>query len=615
MVLVSARRRLRDRIRSLGADVARPSSDAFGPTALAAALTIVRAATWPLALWVVGAWLSTVDVVLAQALGGSLSAVAIFFFALELIWEVCQKQGLAQAHFRWPPEALQLARRQLLWLMLALISSGIVTGTLYRQPDNVRENSLGRLAFAVAMVALTVFAFRLIRPSSGLVADYLRRNRGGWVDRLSIIWYPLAIATPVGFMIVSILGFHNTAIELMRQVLQSVILIIFLSMINGLLMRWLFIAQRRLAREELRKRRAAYEEKLAKGETAAGDAPPPVEEDRIDISAVSSQTRQLMRGLTGIALLVGLWAIWADVLPAIAFLDEIKLWRAPGEAVAAAGAAIDGAAAELVVPMITLRDLLLSVVVLTMTVIIGRNIPGLLEISILQRLPLDRGSQYAISTIVRYSITIIGVVVAVGFIGLTWAKVQWLAAAVTVGLGFGLQEIFANFVSGLIILFERPIRVGDTVTVGEVNGTISRIRIRATTIVDWDRKEMVIPNKEFVTGSIINWTLSDPILRIVVPVGIAYGSDTALAETLLLKTAREHPMVLDDPPPTVVFGKFGDSSLEFNLRLFIPSIDNLFKVRHEIHRAIDQAFRASGVEIAFPQRDIHVRTIKGEVPL
>jgi potassium efflux system protein len=249
-----------------------------------------------------------------------------------------------------------------------------------------------------------------------------------------------------------------------------------------------------------------------------------------------------------------------------------------------------------------------------MTVIIGRNIPGLLEISILQRLPLDRGSQYAISTIVRYTITIIGVVVAVGFVGLTWAKVQWLAAAVTVGLGFGLQEIFANFVSGLIILFERPIRVGDTVTVGEVNGTISRIRIRATTIVDWDRKEMVIPNKEFVTGSIINWTLSDPILRIVVPVGIAYGSDTALAEKLLLKTAREHPIVLDDPSPTVVFSKFGDSSLEFNLRLFIPNIDNMFKVRHEIHRAIDQAFRASGVEIAFPQRDIHVRSIKGEMP-
>ena len=193
-------------------------------------------------------------------------------------------------------------------------------------------------------------------------------------------------------------------------------------------------------------------------------------------------------------------------------------------------------------------------------------------------------------------------------------RVIALAAASLLGVPLAAaQDASPPAAQGLIILFERPIRVGDTVTVGDVNGTISRIRIRATTIVDWDRKELVIPNKEFVTGTIVNWSLSDPILRVVVPVGIAYGSDTALAEKLLLQAARDNPIVLDEPRPTAVFSEFGDSALEFRLRMFIPNIDNLFKVRHEIHTAIDRAFRQAGIEIAFPQRDIHVRSITGDI--
>ncbi len=614
IALLVWRRRLREKIRSFGDEVSRPACDTFRPTLLAALFTILRSGTWPLAMWAVGAWLTAVDTadqnVLTDALGGALRALAVFFFVLELVWEACQSHGLAESHFRWPPTALRVARRQMFWLIVLLIPTGLIAGTMARQPNIAWENSLGRFALIAAMAVLAVFAMLMLRPSGGLLTDYLRRNRGGWLDRLSLIWYSLAVLVPPILIVVSAIGYHNTAIELLRQILQSVALVILVSFANGLLMRWLFLAQRRLSREQLRQRRLAYEEKLAAGEAGGGDAPQPPEEEFVDISAVGSQTRQLVRGMTMFALLIGFWAIWAEAFPAIAFLDTFELpWRAAGDAIA--GVAADGTAV-MVYPMTTLKDLLVALIVVVMTLIVGRNIPGLLEIAVLQRLPLDRGSQFAISTIVRYTITIIGCVVALGLVGLTWSKVQWLAAAVTVGLGFGLQEIFGNFVSGLIILFERPIRVGDTVTVGEVHGTVSRIRIRATTIVDWDRKEMVIPNKEFVTGSIVNWTLSDPILRVVVPVGIAYGSDTALAEKLLLQTARDNPIVLDEPRPTAVFSEFGDSALEFSLRMFIPNIDNLFKVRHEIHTAIDRAFRQAGIEIAFPQRDIHVRSITGD---
>ena len=126
--------------------------------------------------------------------------------------------------------------------------------------------------------------------------------------------------------------------------------------------------------------------------------------------------------------------------------------------------------------------------------------------------------------LLRYAITAIGIIVTFGAMGLRWSGIQWLVAALSVGLGFGLQEIVANFVCGLIILFERPFRVGDVVTIGDQTGTVTRIQIRATTVTDWDRRELIVPNKEFITGKLINWSLSDPITRVVVPVGVAYGS-------------------------------------------------------------------------------------------
>ena len=191
-------------------------------------------------------------------------------------------------------------------------------------------------------------------------------------------------------------------------------------------------------------------------------------------------------------------------------------------------------------------------------------------------------------------------------IGLQWSKLQWLIAALSVGLGFGLQEIVANFISGLIVLFERPFRVGDTVTIGDVHGTVTRIRIRATTVEDWDRKELIVPNKEFITGRLINWSLSEHIIRIKLPVGIAYGSDTELAEQLLYKVARSNSMVLKSPAPQAVFLSFGDNSLNFELRVFVRNIDDWIPMLHNMNMAIDKEFRKADITIAFPQRDVHL---------
>jgi potassium efflux system protein len=160
----------------------------------------------------------------------------------------------------------------------------------------------------------------------------------------------------------------------------------------------------------------------------------------------------------------------------------------------------------------------------------------------------------------------------------------------------------------MIILFERPIRIGDTVTVGETVGTVTRIRIRATTITDWDRKELIVPNKEFVTGRLVNWSLSDRVLRVILRVGIAYGSDTELAERLLYEIARKHPSVLSDPAPRALFASFGDNSLGFELRVYISGVEHYLEVWHDLNMAVDRAFRKAGITIAFPQRDTHLDT-------
>ena len=221
--------------------------------------------------------------------------------------------------------------------------------------------------------------------------------------------------------------------------------------------------------------------------------------------------------------ITGLWTIWEHLFPALGLFQDIQFW--------AYEATVDGV--QKTVP-ITLGNILMAVVILIFTMVAVKNLPGLLEVILLSKLDLDLGTRYAYSTVCRYAITTLGIIVSLHTIGLRWSNLQWLIAALGVGLGFGLQEIVANFISGLIVLFERPFRIGDTVTIGGITGTVNRIQIRATTIMDWDRKELIVPNKEFITGQLVNWSLSDQILRVIVPVGIAYDSDTDLAEKLIV---------------------------------------------------------------------------------
>jgi small-conductance mechanosensitive channel len=227
----------------------------------------------------------------------------------------------------------------------------------------------------------------------------------------------------------------------------------------------------------------------------------------------------------------------------------------------------------------------------------------------LARRDVDVGIRWAIGSIARYVVVLIGLLAIANTLGVRMDALTVVAGAVGVGIGFGLQQITSNFVSGLIILVERPIKVGDRIEVGEVNGDVVKIAPRATTILTNDNIAIIVPNSSFVVETVVNWSHSDRDVRFSVPVGVAYGSDTALVEEVLLGVARANAGVLDAPPPDVLFESFGDSSLNFVLRVWTRAYTTRPMIlRSQLNFAIDLAFRENRIQIPFPQRDVHVRS-------
>jgi potassium efflux system protein len=264
------------------------------------------------------------------------------------------------------------------------------------------------------------------------------------------------------------------------------------------------------------------------------------------------------------------------------------------------------------VSQLSLGDVVTALLVAVLGIIATKNLPQMLDFTVIRNLSLDAGARYAVLTLARYTTATVGALAVFQVLGVSWGSVQWLVAAVGVGLGFGLQEIFANFVSGIILLFERPVRVGDMVTIGDITGNVSKIRIRSTTIVDFELRELVVPNKELITNRIINWTLSDTVSRMTVHVGVAYGSDPDKVRALLLGVAERHPLVLKEPKPHALLDEFGASALQFILRVYMSSRNVYLDLRHELLTQIAEELAKEDITIPYPHQDIR---IEGFAPL
>jgi len=593
-------RALRRRIRATDEHLRRVRTDSIVYTLEATFLTLILAASWPLLMAVVGAQLqqSPQSTTFARAAGGALLDLALALYFLRVFRLLCLSGGVADRHFRWSGEVLAGLRRAFDWLIAIGIPLGLLANLVYGVRDPAYTASLGRLSVIALMLVLAAFYAQVLHPRRGALRNLLAEHPKGWLNRLRRLWYPLAVGVPLAYAVITALGYLYTSETLLRTLMSSTYLVLGLIVVHQIILRWVILSRRRLALQAALERRAAR---------AAGEERPEqetasllqVDEPVVDLSALDEQTRRLVHTLLFFTGILGLVLIWAHVLPAFGVFERVVLWHYTG--------VVDGT--EAIVP-VTLADIGLVLLVGAIGLVAARNLPALLEIVLLQRTELSAGGRYTAKTLSGYLIVAVAALTIFGTLGLSWGQIQWLVAALGVGIGFGLQEIVANFISGLIILFERPVRVGDIVTVGDTTGVVTKIQIRATTIRNWDRQELLVPNKEFITGRLLNWTLSDRVNRIAITVGVDYGADVGLALKLLAEAAKEHERVLDDPPPVVAFEAFGDNSLALVLRCFLDSLDFRMATITELHLAVYEKLQAAGISIAFPQRDVHLSTVQ-----
>lgn len=261
----------------------------------------------------------------------------------------------------------------------------------------------------------------------------------------------------------------------------------------------------------------------------------------------------------------------------------------------------------------SIPDILLLGFLLFGLVTVSAKATDLFKSRILQITGINRGTQEAIAAIVRYSTIALGTVVVLQIWGLDLSSLTILASALGIVIGLGFQDIAKNFASGLILLFERPIQVGDFVEVGRYTGIVEYIGLRSTTIRTLDRVSIILPNARFLENEVINWSHSNPVSRLHLPVGVAYSSDIQIVESTLLEAAKSHPLVLLVPPPKVMFLGFGDNSLNFELLVWIDQPSELFTIKSDLNFKIQHLLRQHNIEIPFPQRDLHVRS--GSLPL
>ena len=527
----------------------------------------------------------------------ALSATALVFLPLEILRQLIRPHGIATAHFGWPQlviKPLGQAVRRFGWIGLTLVF--LATFLLLERYVHREISALARIVFATLMIFIASTLWKLLGLKSGVVAGLEATQPDSLLAKLTWIWRPLLIATPIFLAGLSLSGYAYAAGQLTISLYQTIWLAVAASVLQGIAERWLLVSKRRIALRQLKEQVAIKEQAEASGAKAET-----LDVNQMKLSAIDQQTHRLINAFVIIVLFFGLIWIWGPVLPALSFLDSIVLWQET---------APDGT----IVSTVALSNVLIALPTLLITFVLVRNTPGLLEALILQRLPLDNAARYAMNTLISYIFAFCGVIVVAGTLGLRWSSVQWLAAGLSVGLGFGLQEVVANFVCGLIVLFEQPIRVGDVVTIDTVTGIVSRIRMRATTVTTYDRQEFVIPNKDLITGRVINWTLSDSVNRSLVRVGVAYGTDTRRVGALLKEICHQTPHILKEPAPIITFDEFGDSTLNFAVRFYLASLDNRFATVNELHNAIAERFAEENIEIAFPQMDVHMKSDSLDIP-
>lgn len=538
---------------------------------------------------------------IAVAVGDGVTATVPLLWVVMICATFARSNGLFIVHFGWPRNRVARAMRYYLMsigFIVPLIMALIMFDNLN---DREFSGSLGRLCFVLICGALAIVTLSLKRAGIPLYLDK-EGNGDNWVNRL--LWN-LMLCAPLTAILAAAVGYLATAQALLARLETSVAIWFLLLVVYHIIRRWMFIQRRRLAFDRAKQRRAEILAQRARGEeepvqSHSTEGTAEVEVAEIDLDTISAQSLRLVRSILTLIALLSVIVLWSEIHSAFGFLENITLWDVTST--------VKGV--ESLEP-ITLGAVLIAILVFIVTTQLVRNLPALLELALLQHLELTPGTGYAITTITKYLLMLFGGLVGFSMIGIEWSKLQWLVAALGVGLGFGLQEIFANFISGLIILFEKPIRIGDTVTIRDLTGSVTRINTRATTISDWDRKEIIVPNKAFITEQFINWSLSDSVTRVVLTVPAPVDANSEEVTQLLYRAAEKCSYVIDNPPPEVFLVDLQQGIQLFELRIHAAEMGHRMPLRHEIHQLILQGFREHDIDLPFPPFQMRLESLDG----
>ena len=538
---------------------------------------------------------------LAVAIGDGVTATVPLLWVVMICATFSRPNGLFIAHFAWPRQRVTRAMRYYLMsigLIVPLIMALIMFDNLN---DREFSGSLGRLCFMLICGALAMVTLSLKRAGIPLYVD----KTGSGENMLNRMLWNLLLSAPLVAILAAAVGYLATSMALLARLETSVAIWFLLLVVYHIIRRWMLIQRRKLAFDRAKHRRAEILAQRARGEdephsTSSTEGTTEVDEVELDLDAISTQSLRLVRSILMLIALLSVIVLWSEIHSAFGFLENISLWDATST--------VQGV--ESLEP-ITLGAVLIAILVLIITTQLVRNFPALLELALLQHLDLTPGTGYAITTITKYLILLFGGLVGFSMIGIEWSKLQWLVAALGVGLGFGLQEIFANFISGLIILFEKPIRIGDTVTIRDLTGSITKINTRATTISDWDRKEIIVPNKAFITEQFINWSLSDSVTRVVLTVPAPSDANSEEVTQILYTAAERCSLVIDNPAPEVFLVDLQQGIQIFELRIYAAEMGHRMPLRHEIHQLILAGFREHGIDMPFPPFQMRLETLDG----
>ena len=614
IVLIYLRSHFKRVLKSLSVEGLKANQTSVIPTLRATLLTFLVSCPFSLILilmgWKISYWPN--EQFHFAAFGSGCMQTGFYFLALEFFRNICYRHGLGVAHLNWPKNVTSHIHTNLTWLLISSLPIWFILNVLLNDSNEPGTDLIERFSLILLMLLVLLFCLSFFLRKNGFDALSSLKSMS-WLTKLK---YPLLIllcAIPAAYMILAVLGYYYTAIILMFRTIHALILIMSFMFLRSVLLRIITLQKRKLSIQQARQKRLAA---LAEtGQTSAEVTNPSLQPD---LGIISEQSRRLVNLTVQAIIIVGLYFILIDILPALKGLENWKIWTTtvnvtvPPPSENGLNLNQDNQQADElpttreVTRNVTVVDLGIAIIVACITIIAARNLPGLIEFTLLKQLEISAAFRYTAINMASYFILLVGSIYVFQTLGLGWSKVQWLVTALTFGLGFGLQEIFANFVAGIILLFEQPIRVGDIVTVDGVSGTVTKIKIRATTITNWDRQDYVIPNKDFITGRVLNWTLSDSINRLTINVGVAYDSNVIHVRELLHDIVASQVEIMKDPQPIIFFEQFGDSCLNFRLLLYLSSPDNRLKVTHEIHEKILLTFKEHGIEIPFPQRDLNI---------